>query len=136
MPLSLGSFPGNKVLPINFLIIDCPTSYNMILGRLSMNLFQAIVSTYHMKLNFLVNNLVGEVRGEQYSGRHCYSEALRLRGRIDVVDERPSASKRPRDSDMGQPKGKRPKDDPTEEVDTHVMTSEPLILVNIVRGQE
>ena len=36
-----------KIVPIRFLIIDAPTSYNVLLGRPSLNTLGAVVSTPH-----------------------------------------------------------------------------------------
>lgn len=44
---------------MNFLIVDVPSSYNMIFGRTVLNLIQVVISTYHMKLKFPVNDEVG-----------------------------------------------------------------------------
>ena len=34
-----------KTIPIRFLVVDAPTSYNVLLGRLSFNTLSAVVST-------------------------------------------------------------------------------------------
>ncbi|KAL2230952.1 UNVERIFIED_CONTAM: hypothetical protein Sindi_1689600, partial [Sesamum indicum] len=60
-PLSLGVEPARKTKMVHFLIVDIPSAYNMILGRPALNVFQAIVSTYHMKLKFPAGSGVGEV---------------------------------------------------------------------------
>lgn len=61
MPISLGCHPARMTKGIDFLILDCPTSYNMILGRPYINMFQAVIFTYHIKMKFPVGDLVGEV---------------------------------------------------------------------------
>ncbi|KAL0370792.1 UNVERIFIED_CONTAM: hypothetical protein Sangu_0397300 [Sesamum angustifolium] len=52
LPLSLGSLPKRSTKMVKFLVVNAPSAYNIILGRPSLNLFQAIASTFHMKLKF------------------------------------------------------------------------------------
>ncbi|KAL0413334.1 UNVERIFIED_CONTAM: hypothetical protein Sradi_1535100 [Sesamum radiatum] len=67
LPLSLGSEPTRRTRMIRFLVVDMPSAYNLILGRPALNTFQAVISTYHMKLQFPVGDSVGEVGGDQYT---------------------------------------------------------------------
>jgi len=41
-----------KTIPIRFLIADAPTSYNILLGRPSLNTLGAVVSTPHLAKKF------------------------------------------------------------------------------------
>ncbi|XP_012850149.1 PREDICTED: uncharacterized protein LOC105969924 [Erythranthe guttata] len=75
--LSLGSFPRRATNTVNFLVVKAPSTYNVILGRPSMNLFRAIPSTYHMKLKFPTTNGIGEAVGDQRVARECYANTLR-----------------------------------------------------------
>ncbi|KAL8523656.1 hypothetical protein ACS0TY_013577 [Phlomoides rotata] len=59
-----------------FLIVDVPSSYNVIFGRHILNLFQAIVSTFRMKMKFPAQENVGELRKDQYQARRCYVESV------------------------------------------------------------
>lgn len=52
LPMALGVGPYRKVKMVRFLVVKANSSYNIILGRPSLNTFQAIVSTYHMKIKF------------------------------------------------------------------------------------
>lgn len=62
---------------VNFLVVDAPSAYNVILRRSSLSLFQVVVATYHMKLKFHVGNDVGEVAGDQLCTRKCYIETVK-----------------------------------------------------------
>ncbi|KAL0373374.1 UNVERIFIED_CONTAM: hypothetical protein Sradi_3253100 [Sesamum radiatum] len=66
--------------------MDIPPSYNLILGRPALNTSHVVVSTYHMKLKFLVGDGVGEVRGDQYTVRKCYVEAIKSSNNQMEVD--------------------------------------------------
>lgn len=65
LPVSLGDRPVVAMGSVKSLIMDVRSPFNMILGRPSLNMFQAVVSTYHDKIKFPVNELVGEVRGDR-----------------------------------------------------------------------
>ncbi|XP_057756246.1 uncharacterized protein LOC130975468 [Arachis stenosperma] len=48
----LGEPPSSKTLDIQFLVVNCVSSYNIILGHTSFNSFGAIVSTIHLCVKF------------------------------------------------------------------------------------
>ncbi|CAA0830908.1 Unknown protein, partial [Striga hermonthica] len=52
----LGEDDLKKVKMVRFVVVDVESTYNVILGRPGLNAFQAVVSTYHMKLKFLVGD--------------------------------------------------------------------------------
>ncbi|KAL0463060.1 UNVERIFIED_CONTAM: hypothetical protein Slati_0193600 [Sesamum latifolium] len=64
LPISLGIEPARKTRIVRFMVVDMPFAYNLVLGRPTLNVFQAIISTYHMKLKFPVGNRIGEVQGD------------------------------------------------------------------------
>ena len=57
---------------LDFLVVDCPFSYNVIIGRPILNCWKAATSTYYLKVKFLTKNSVGEVKGDQVLARECY----------------------------------------------------------------
>ncbi|KAL0462137.1 UNVERIFIED_CONTAM: hypothetical protein Slati_0101300 [Sesamum latifolium] len=52
LPLTMGRGTTPKTWLLKFLVVDVPSAYNVILGRPTLNTFQAMVSTYHMKIKF------------------------------------------------------------------------------------
>ncbi|XP_012838229.1 PREDICTED: uncharacterized protein LOC105958770 [Erythranthe guttata] len=122
LPISLGMEHVRATRSINFLVLDVPSTYNMILGRPSMNLFRAVVSTYHMKLKFPMGDQIGEVRGDQETARRCYYDALRRTGRIDTIHSGRAV--------MMEKDEPRPKIDPEKE-DGHVRPMEELMTVQL-----
>ncbi|KAL0348015.1 UNVERIFIED_CONTAM: hypothetical protein Sangu_1029300 [Sesamum angustifolium] len=77
LPISLGTEPTKRKRMVRFLVVYMPSAYNLILGQPALNTFQAVVSTYHMKLKFLVGDKVREVKGDQYIAQKCYMEVIR-----------------------------------------------------------
>ena len=60
-------------------MVNYPLSYNVILGRPTLNRWKAATSTYCLKVKFLTDNGVGEVRGDQILARECYQVVLATR---------------------------------------------------------
>ena len=57
-------------------MVDCPSSYNVIIGRPTLNKWKAATSTYCLKVKFLTDNGVGEVEADQVLVRECYQAVL------------------------------------------------------------
>ncbi|XP_074561116.1 uncharacterized protein LOC141817345, partial [Curcuma longa] len=58
LPISLGELPLIRTRRVSFIIVDAPSSYNIILGRPTLSAFSAVVSTYHQKMKFPVGDKV------------------------------------------------------------------------------
>ena len=61
---------------LDFLVVDCPSSYNVIIGRPTLIKWKAATSTYCLKVKFLTDNGVGKVKGDQVLARECYQAVL------------------------------------------------------------
>ena len=83
-----GTYPAQVTKEIDFLIVDCPSTYNIILGRPALNRLRAAMLAYYLKVKFLTTHGVGEIRGDQVLARECYQVALASReNHIGVINE-------------------------------------------------
>ena len=101
--LTLRDPPYQATTMIKFLIVDAPSTYNMLLGKPFLNAIRAIPSAYHMVVKFPTKNGVGMVRGDQRVARECYFASMKQKlvdsihtDELDIRDElntRPMPSK-------------------------------------------
>jgi len=70
---------NTRTIKIRYLVIDANTSYNILLGRPSINRLMAIVSTPHLAMKFLSRTRdILTVHVDQKEARECYAESLRV----------------------------------------------------------
>ena len=61
---------------IDFLVVDCPSIYNVILGCPTLNKLKAATLTYYLKVKFPIAHSIGEIRGDEVLARECYQATL------------------------------------------------------------
>ncbi|XP_031272267.1 uncharacterized protein LOC116130681 [Pistacia vera] len=80
---------GDIILPIYadkvnkqtvFLVIDCPSPYNVILGLPWIYDMRAIPSTFHQTIRFPTKWGVREIKGDPKASRDCYKNAFKGKG--------------------------------------------------------
>ena len=105
--LTLGDPPCQATTTVRFLIMDDPSTYNILLGRPSLNAIRAIPSAYHMVIKFPTANGVGMVQGDQRIARECYSASMKQKAigsiYIDELDMRDEMSTWPTPSEELEP---------------------------------
>ena len=105
--LTLGDPTCQATIAVRFLVVDAPSSYNILLGRPSFNVVRAIPSAYHMVIKFTTTNEVGMVRGNQRIARECYSASMKQKavGNIcmDELDIRDKVGIQPTPSEELEP---------------------------------
>ena len=105
--LTLGEPPCQATTTVRFLIVDAPSTYNMLLGRPSLNAIKAIPSAYHMMIKFPTVNGVGMVRGDQRVDRECYTASMKQKAvdnvNVDELDMRNKVLTRPEPSEELEP---------------------------------
>ena len=72
---------------LDFLVVDCPSSYNVIIGRPTLNKWKATTSTYCLKVKFPTDNGVGEVKGDQVLAKECYQAVLAAKKKKPHMDD-------------------------------------------------
>ena len=74
----VGSYPQQITKEVNFLVVDCSSSYNAIIGRPTLNSWKAVTSTYHVSVKFPTEYGVGQVQRDQLMARKCYLVMLAM----------------------------------------------------------
>ena len=72
LQITAGTYLKQATKKVDFLVVDCPSAYNVIIGRLTLNRLWAVTSTYHLLVRFPTKNGIGEMRGDQAMARECY----------------------------------------------------------------
>uniref|UniRef100_A0A2N9GMX4 Uncharacterized protein n=1 Tax=Fagus sylvatica TaxID=28930 RepID=A0A2N9GMX4_FAGSY len=83
MDAPLVGFTSDKT--VDFLVVNCPSAYNAIIGRPTLNRLRAVTSTYHLLLKFPTEHGIGEVRGDQVVARECYLASLGPEGQNQTM---------------------------------------------------
>jgi len=65
LPVTIEDYPQQITRDVTFLVVDCSSTYNAIIGRPTLNSWKAITSTYHLMIKFPMKYGVGELRGDQ-----------------------------------------------------------------------
>ena len=74
--ITVESHPQQLTHQLEFLVVDCPSSYNVIIGRPTLNRWKVATSTYCLKVKFPTEYNVGEVKGDQVLAKECYQAML------------------------------------------------------------
>ncbi|XP_072078109.1 uncharacterized protein [Arachis hypogaea] len=75
---TMGEIPMSKSIDIQYLIVNCYSPYNIILGRPALNIFRAVVSTLHLCVKFSVQeNKIATVYADHQEARQCYNAGLK-----------------------------------------------------------
>ena len=69
LTITVGTYLRQLTRQLDFLVVDCPSSYNVIIGRPTLNKWKAATSIYCLKVKFPMDNGVGEVKGDQVLAR-------------------------------------------------------------------
>uniref|UniRef100_A0A2N9EYJ1 Uncharacterized protein n=1 Tax=Fagus sylvatica TaxID=28930 RepID=A0A2N9EYJ1_FAGSY len=74
--IEAGTYPKQVRTSVEFLVVDCPSAYNVIIGRPTLNKLRAVTSTYHLLVRFPTEHGIGELKGDQATARECYFASL------------------------------------------------------------
>uniref|UniRef100_A0A2N9FPT8 Reverse transcriptase domain-containing protein n=1 Tax=Fagus sylvatica TaxID=28930 RepID=A0A2N9FPT8_FAGSY len=79
-----GTYPKQATKRVEFLVVDCPSAYNVIIGRPTLNRLRAVTSTYHLLVRFPTEHGIGEMKGDQAIARECYLTSMSSPGVMKI----------------------------------------------------
>ncbi|MCH80166.1 hypothetical protein A2U01_0000929 [Trifolium medium] len=83
-----------KSIKVQFLVVECPSLYQCILGRTAIPDLLAVPSTAHLKMKYYTNKgKVATLHGDIEAVRRCFEAATKGH---NYIDKAPSSSKRPK----------------------------------------
>ena len=86
LPVVVGAYPQQVTKDVSFLVVDCSSSYNAIIGRPTLNSWKAVTSTYHLSVKFPTEHGVGQVQGDQLVARECYLAMLAMDEQVQTMN--------------------------------------------------
>ena len=78
LPVTIGTYAQQITKDVTFLVVDCFSAYNSIIGRLTLNAWSAVTSMYHLLLKFSTDCGIGEAHGDQMVAWECHATTLEM----------------------------------------------------------
>ena len=85
LPVVVGSYPQQITKSVNFIVVDCSSSYNAIIRIPTLNSWKAVTSTYHLSVKFPTEYGIGQVQGDQLAVRECYLVMMALDEQVQMM---------------------------------------------------
>ena len=82
----VGNYPQQIAKDVTFLVVDCSSVYNAILGRPTLNSWKVVTTTYHLMIKFPTDYSVGELRGNQVAARECYVAMMDMDDHLQAMN--------------------------------------------------
>ena len=82
----VGDYPQQIIKDVTFLVVDCSSAYNAIIGRPTLNSWKAVTSTYHLMIKFPTDYEVGELHGSQIAARECYVAMMEMEDQVQALN--------------------------------------------------
>ena len=86
LPVVVGAYPQQLTKDVNFLVVNCSSSYNAIIGRPTLNSWKAVTSTYHLSVKFPTKHGIGHMQGDQLAVRECYLAMLATDEQVQTMN--------------------------------------------------
>ncbi|XP_008229864.1 PREDICTED: uncharacterized protein LOC103329215 [Prunus mume] len=77
LPIAFSVAPRKTMTYDQYLIVDCPTAYNVIVGRTALTGVKAYLSLHMLLMKFPTRNGTRAIRGDQLSSRTYYATSLK-----------------------------------------------------------
>jgi hypothetical protein len=76
--VTFGEEEATKSIKVQFLVVECPSLYNCIIGRTTLAELFAVSSTIHLKLKYCtVDGKVATLNGDIAAARRCFEAAAK-----------------------------------------------------------
>ena len=85
LSVMVGDYPQQITKNVTFLVVDCSSAYNAILGRPALNSWKAVTLTYHLMIKFPTDYEVGELRGSQMATHECYIAMMEMEDQVQAL---------------------------------------------------
>ena len=86
LSVTVGDYPQQITKDVTFLVVDCSSTYNAILGRPTLNSWKAVISTYHLMIKFPTDYGVGELCGNQVVACECYIAMMEMDDHLQAMN--------------------------------------------------
>ena len=86
LPVTVGDYTQQIIKDVTFLVVNCSSTYNAILGRPILNAWKVVTSTYHSMIKFPTDYGVGELREDQIAVRECYIAMLEMDNHLQTMN--------------------------------------------------
>ena len=71
---------SSRTINIRYLVVNAPSAYNILLGRLALNRLGAVASTRHMKMKLpSLEGGVVTIKSDQKAAKKCYENSLKTK---------------------------------------------------------
>ena len=84
--VTIEDYPQQITRDVTFLIVDCSSTYNAIVGLPTLNSWKVVTSIYHLMIKFPTDYGVGEVQGYQIATRECYITMLEMDDHLQTMN--------------------------------------------------
>ncbi|XP_065623514.1 uncharacterized protein LOC136064949 [Quercus suber] len=78
LSVTVDDYPQELTRNVMFLVVDCSSAYNGILGRPTLNSWKTATLTYHLMIKFPTDHGIGELRENQVAAWECYIAMLEM----------------------------------------------------------
>ena len=85
LAVTVDDYPQHITKDVTFLVFDCLSTYNAILGRPTLNSWKVVTSTYLLMIKFPTEYGVEEVQGDQVATRECYIAMLEMDDHLQTI---------------------------------------------------
>ena len=83
--MTISDYPQQITKDVTFLVVDCLSTNNAIMGRPTLNLWKAVTSTYRLMNKSPTEYRVREVRRDQVVAHECYIAMLEMDDHLQTM---------------------------------------------------